>query len=72
MSACTLLTGSATQTMKAKRILAEHSIVAEVTKLSSGRESKGCLYGVIFACIQKGNVVRILKSAQIPFEEYAQ
>lgn len=70
MSNCTIITGSVTQAMKAKRILAEHSIAVEVTKLSAIRNQKGCIYGIAFPCGHRGNITRILGNAGIPFEEF--
>lgn len=70
MAKCVFTTGSVTQAMKAKRILAEHSIPVNTTKISSKKDRRGCVYGIEFSCAQKGNVAGILSFAGIFFEEY--
>ena len=69
---CTAVIGSMTQAMKAQSILAEASIRASLTKISSGRTSGGCAYGVDFPCTQSGNVRMILDRAGIRVREYLQ
>ncbi len=72
MANCTFTTGSATHTMKAKRILEKYSIPVNTTKVSSVRDRKGCMHGIIFPCSQKSNVARILSANGVPYEEYSE
>ena len=69
---CTAVIGSMTQAMKAQNILAEAAIRASLTKISSGRTSGGCAYGVDFPCTQSGNVRMILERAGVRVREYLQ
>lgn len=70
MATCIFTIGSVTQSMKAKRILAEYSIPVNTTKLSTSRDKRGCVYGIEFNCSQKSNVDRILSGSGISFEEH--
>lgn len=72
MANCILTTGSVTQAMKARRILAEYSIPANTTKISTSQNKRGCVYGIEFNCTQMTNIRRILGNAGISFEEYAE
>ena len=72
MSKCIFTTGSVTQAMKAKRILAEHSIPVSTTKISSARDRRGCIYGIEFSCAQNGNISRVLSFAGISYDEYTE
>lgn len=72
MNSCIFLTGSVTYAIKAKRLLAESSILVQTTKVSSHRGRKGCIYGIEFPCQQANNIRRILESAGIGFEEYTE
>lgn len=70
MANCIFTMGSITQSLKAKRILAEHSIPVSTTKLSSNHDKKGCVHGIEFNCSQQNNITRILSANGIGFEEY--
>lgn len=70
MATCIFSIGSVTQSMKARRILAEYSVPVNTTKLSTNRDKKGCVYGIEFNCSQKSNISRILSGSGIPFEDY--
>ena len=70
MSNCIFLTGSVTHALKAKRLLAAHSIPVETTKVTAHRGKKGCVYGIEFNRSYKSNIVHLLTNAGIEFEEY--
>lgn len=70
MANCIYITGSVTQSLKAKRILAEHSIPVSTTKLSSERDKRGCIHGIEFNCFHRNNIAHILAASGISFEEY--
>lgn len=71
MSTCFLNIGSITQAIKAKKVLAQHSIKAEIQK--NGTEyNKGCVHGIEFGCQNFSNVKRILNASGIVFEERTQ
>ena len=67
---CTAVIGSMTQAMKAQSLLAEAAIHASLTKISSGRTSGGCAYGIDFPCTQSRNVRMILQRAGVRVREY--
>ncbi len=68
MSTCILVTGTITLAMKARKTLLAHAIPAEASKLTS--HVSGCLYGIRIPCVQIENAKRILRSENLPFEEY--
>ncbi|MBE6680146.1 MAG: DUF3343 domain-containing protein [Ruminococcaceae bacterium] len=70
MANCIFTTGSVTQAMKAKRILAEYSIPVNTTKINSEKSSKGCVHGIEFNCNNAANIKHVLKIAGIAFEEF--
>lgn len=59
---CFLATGSVTYAQKAQRALAGAAIPSSVTKADTPAK-RGCVHGIAFACNQKENVLRILRSA---------
>lgn len=63
VSSCIAVTGSMTGAMKAQSILASAAIHSTVTKVSSSKNSRGCVYGVSFPCIQERNVKVIFDNA---------
>ena len=67
---CTAVIGSMTQAMKAQTALAEASIRASVTKISSTKTQTGCVYGLDFPCRQENNVRQVLQDAKIPVRQY--
>ena len=67
---CTAVIGSMTQAMKAQAALAEASIRASVTKISSTKSQTGCVYGLDFPCRQADNVRQVLENAKIPVRQY--
>lgn len=69
MQNCIYITGSVTQAMKAKRILAEHSIAVNTTKISADKSKKGCIHGIESNCQNAANIRHILHNAGISFEE---
>ena len=62
---CTAVIGSMTLTLRAQSILADASIRTSVTKISSAKTHHGCAYGLIYPCIQSGNVSAVLSDAGI-------
>ena len=72
MATCIYITGSITQALKAKKILTEHSILVNTTKISSEKSKKGCVHGIEFNCNYATNVRKILLGAAIPFEDNQQ
>ncbi len=69
MANCIYITGSITQALKAKKLLAEHSIAVNTTKTSFEKGKTGCVHGIEFNCNYSANIKRILLGAAIPFEE---
>lgn len=69
MATCIYITGSITQALKAKKLLADNSIAVNTTKITSEKSKKGCVHGIEFNCNYKANIKRILHGASIPFEE---
>ena len=67
---CIAVIGSMTQAMKAQAALAEASIRASVTKISSTKSQTGCVYGLDFPCRQADNVRQVLEDAKIPVRQY--
>ena len=70
MSICKLIIGSATQAIKASRLLTSFSIPAATIKISSSKVGNGCSFGTEFDCIYLVNAKKILAKEKIPFEEY--
>ncbi len=68
MANCILITGSVTQALKAKHILAEHSISVITTKITAKTAKKGCVHGIEFNCQNRANIEKILKNAGLSFE----
>ena len=69
MANCIYITGSITQALKAKKILAEHSIAVNTTKTTLEKGKSGCVHGIEFNCNYRANIKRILQGAAIPFED---
>lgn len=69
-AACTVTTGSVTMSVKAKKALAAEGINARSVKLSAGRDTHGCVYGIEYPCELSGNVYYILQKAGIPYRAY--
>lgn len=67
---CTAALGSMTKAIQAERVLADASIRCTVTKISSSRNTKGCVYGVVFPCAQFNNVRTVLSQAGIGVRQY--
>ena len=67
---CGVTLGSVTAATHAQRVLASAAIYSEVVKLDNDRGGKGCVYGVEFPCLQKGNVKAILGNAGIRFRNF--
>jgi hypothetical protein len=59
-----------TQAMKAQTLLAEAAIRATLTKISSGKATGGCAYGVDFPCAQSTNVRMIFERGGVRVREY--
>lgn len=70
MSICKVIIGSATQAMKASRLLNSFSIPAVNIKVSSSKVGNGCSFGIEFDCMHLNNVKQILAKEKISFEEY--
>ena len=62
---CRIALGSMTVAMKAQRILSRNAIRADVVKISSDENTKGCVYGIEFSCALSGNIRVILDNAGI-------
>ncbi len=67
---CTAYIGSATQAMKAQKILSEAAVMSHVLKIPSSKSRRGCGYGVSFDCTQLGNVKTILEKNNITVKEF--
>ena len=67
---CTAVIGSMTQAMKAQALLAEASVRASITKISSSKNQSGCVYGLDFPCMQKPNVQQVLAAGGITVRHY--
>ena len=57
---CTAVLGAMTKAMQAQRVLAQASIRATVTKVSSSSQAGGCVYGVVYPCSQDTLVREVL------------
>ena len=69
---CRIEIGSITQAMKVQKILAAAAIPTTVVKKeSSGRGTKGCVYGLSFSCAQINNVRIILERERIRVREWS-
>lgn len=69
-TACTAVIGSMTWAMRAQKALAVEAIPSTVVKTEERRGSKGCVYGINYACAYSDNVRRILESAKISVREW--
>ena len=69
-TACTAVIGSMTLAMKAQKALAAEAIPSTVVKTEERRGTKGCVYGINYACAYNDNVRRILESAKISVREW--
>ncbi len=68
--ACFAAIGSITQAQKAQRVLAALAIPSGVTKSEGSSSTRGCIYGVRFACAQESNVRSALFAARIIVKEW--
>ena len=64
-SECIAEIGSMTYAMKAQRVLSEVAIPTTVIKSNSSKNSKGCAYGISFACAQRENIENVLLNAGV-------
>ena len=62
---CTASLGSMTISLKAKRLLSARGIEVTVRKLSAGSSSRGCVYGIEYSCELWGNILSVLRDAEI-------
>ena len=69
MKNCIYIIDSATNAIKAKRVLSEHSIFASTVKITSEKKG-GCSHGIEFDCRYLTNINHILTTSKIRFEEY--
>ncbi len=67
---CTVSLGSVTYAEKAMRILARAAIYSEIVKLDE-KNSRGCVYGLEFACSQAENVKTVLRQAGIKIKSFS-
>ena len=68
---CRIEIGSITQAMKVQKILATAAIPTTIIKKeSTGRGSKGCIYGLSFSCLQINNVRTLLERERIRVREW--
>ena len=58
---CNVALGSVTEAMKAQRVLSSAAVSSEVIKVDRSR--RGCVYGVSFPCVQRGQVLSLLSAA---------
>lgn len=70
MSTCIYTIGSVTQVMKARKILADHSIAVNAIKLTNSNNNNGCIHGIEFSCPYATNIKRILSDYGIRAGEY--
>lgn len=68
---CSAAIGSVTQAMRAQKVLAGAAIPTTVIKYeSSGRDNKGCVYGLSFSCSQSNNVQTVLAHERIKVKQW--
>ena len=70
MSKCIFTTGSITQAIKAKQLLATYSLPVNSIKVSSSNRLNGCMHGIEFNCENMKNISNILTKHGIRHEEY--
>ena len=56
---------SMTQALRAQRVLADAAIPTTVVKTNSTNSSRGCAYGISFACAHSENVQNTLANAGV-------
>ncbi len=67
-SLCAASTGSMTIAIKARRALSAGGISVSVKKLSGGKDSRGCIYGIEYPCELSGNILSLLRERGIEAE----
>ena len=70
MKVCTAATESLTYAMKAKRVLSDAGIAADIVKPSTPQSKRGCEYGISFDCSALDDVKRILTGAGVRPRRY--
>ena len=68
--ACFAAIGSVTQAQKAQRALSAAAIQSTVIKTEVSSLRRGCIYGVVFSCVQRKNAEVVLSSADIAVKEW--
>lgn len=67
---CTAALASFTYAVKARNALAARGLYAEVVRLDSSHEKRGCGFGVEFSCGDSDSVKKILRNARIEVRRY--
>lgn len=70
MQNCIAAFQSMTQALGAQRVLSRAAIRTRVVKLNANQTTRGCAYGLEFACVQQQNVKTILAAADISASSY--
>ncbi|MBQ8397300.1 MAG: DUF3343 domain-containing protein [Clostridia bacterium] len=70
MQTCIAAFQSMTQALGAQRALSRAAIRTRVVKLNANQTTRGCAYGLEFACAQQQNVKTILAAASIQASSY--
>ena len=67
MNKITLSIGSVTQSIKAQKILSEHSIPSKVVKISSDNRGRGCIYGLDIDGLYNQTAIVLLDKYKIKY-----
>lgn len=67
MEPCTLILGTVTRALAARRLLASSGIAARTVKIS-GMRSGGCAYALLVAAADMTAAIQVLEANKIPFE----
>ena len=67
---CVAVMGNLTHAMQAQKTLSQAAIYASVMKVSSSGNTKGCAYGITYACVQDRNVRTVLARAGLAVKKY--
>ena len=62
---CTVSTGSMTMAIKARRLLMQRNITVAVRELATQSTRRGCIYGIEYPCELSGNILSVLREADI-------
>ncbi|MBR3894447.1 MAG: DUF3343 domain-containing protein [Clostridia bacterium] len=62
---CHSILGSMTQAMQAKKLLESAAVRAQIIKVDSGEDGRGCSYALSYSCALAENVKQILSRAGI-------